>query len=201
MEPKSAVVFYTKRLYAREMIPEDSEGVFAYSGDIKNSGFMAWSPMSREGVERFCAHCIASQIAEPRKLWALALCRKSDDSFIGTLMLTLDESLRQGEAGYILLKEHWHNGYAAEALKGLLAFGFLGPELHRITAECDDKNSASVRVLEKAGMRREAHEIKSKYTVVFGKKGWRSIYRYAMLQKEFLCSLADGCYSPQGSAE
>ncbi len=198
MDPASTVVFNTERLYARELVPEDADGVFAYAGDIENSGFMYWSPMTREGSDRFCERCLAAQIAKPRRSWALTLCRKSDDAFVGTVTLNLDEELRQAQAGYILLKEHWHMGYASEALRGLLAFGFLGLELHRITASCDDKNTASIRVMEAVGMRREAHEIKAKYTSVFGKKSWRSTCLYAMLQKEFLCSLPDGYYSPQG---
>ena len=199
MDPVSPILYSTERLYAREIVREDADGVFEYAGDIENSGYMSWSPLSYERALLFIEQCLASQIESPRRRYRLALCRKEDDAFIGTVTLTLDDELRQGSVGYILIKSHWHCGYASEAVRGLLTFAFLGLDLHRITAACDDKNSASVRVMESVGMRREAHQIKSVYGTVFGKKGWRSLYQYAMLQKEFLCGLADGYYSPDGS--
>ena len=80
----------------------------------------------------------------------------------------------------------------------VVRFGFLGLELHRIFARCDDKNAASYRVMERIGMRREGHFIKDMYSRVFGRESWRSHYLYAILQKEYLAALPDGDYSPEG---
>lgn len=198
MNSASNVVFETARLYARELVPSDAENVFEYASDIFNSGFMPWSPMSMDDTKAFVKRGIADMIESPRKSFVLALCLKENDGFVGTVKLALEDDRRQASVGYILTKRFWHNGYASEAVRGLLRFAFLGLELHRAYACCDDKNIQSVRVLEAVGMRREAHFIKSCYIRVSGRYGWRSIFHYAMLQKEYLMGLTDGDYSPNG---
>jgi RimJ/RimL family protein N-acetyltransferase len=64
---------------------------------------------------------------------------------------------RQAEIGYIFHPDVQGQGLATEAALALLAFGFEQAELHRIYARCDARNVASWRVMEKLGMRREAH--------------------------------------------
>lgn len=198
MEPRSPVLFQTERLYAREFVMEDAPDVFEYAGDLESSGFQPFSPESYEDVVKFVESRLAAQLASPRRIYDIVLCLKDTDEMIGAMGIYLDEDRRQAELGYNLKKRFWNRGYATEAAKGFLGFGFLGLDLHRITARCDDKNTASFRVMEKIGMRREGHFIKADYTTVFGKKGWRSTYHYAILQKEYLTTLADGDHSPAG---
>ncbi|MCR5809423.1 MAG: GNAT family N-acetyltransferase [Clostridiales bacterium] len=196
MDPISPVILETERLYAREFVKNDAADVFEYAGNIESSGFLPFSPESCEDVVKFVERRLAAQIEEPRKSYDLALCLKDTDEMIGAMGLYLTEDRRQAELGYLLKKRFWGNGYATEAGKAFLRFGFLGLELHRITARCDDKNAASYRVMEKLGMRREAHFIKDEYRKVFNRMGWRSSYHYAILQKEYLLSLPDGEYDP-----
>ncbi|MBO4384802.1 MAG: GNAT family N-acetyltransferase [Clostridia bacterium] len=198
MRSVSPVIFETERLYAREFVKEDAADVFEYAGSVESSGFMEFSPESFEGCERFIEGRLASQIASPRTYYDLALCLKDEDKMIGAMGIYLSDDLKQGELGYILKDGYRRMGYATEAAKGFLRFGFLGLGLHRITAKCDDMNAASYRVMEKIGMRREGYFIKAEYRRTFGKPGWRSSYLYAMLQKEYLMSLPDGDYSPSG---
>ena len=198
MRPLSTVIFETERLYARDFVKEDAQDVFEYAGNLESSGFQSFSPESYEDVVKFVESRLAEQLKEPRGFFDLVLCLKDTDEMVGAIGIYLDADRRQAELGYNLKKRFWHNGYATEAAKGFLRFGFLGLDLHRITARCDDMNAASYRVMERIGMRREAHFIKAEYTTVFGRKGWRSTYHYAILQKEYLNSLEDGDYSPDG---
>jgi RimJ/RimL family protein N-acetyltransferase len=62
---------------------------------------------------------------------------------------------RRGEIGYVLAREWWGLGYASEATRRLLAFGFDQLGLHKISATCDPENRASVAVLMKNGMHQE----------------------------------------------
>jgi RimJ/RimL family protein N-acetyltransferase len=199
MEPLSSVVFQTERLYAREFVREDADDVFEYAGNLESSGFQAFSPESYEDVVKFVESRLAEQLKPRRSFFDAVICLKDTDEMVGAMGIYLDKDGRQAELGYNLKKRFWHNGYATEAAKGFLRFGFLGLDLHRITARCDDRNTASYKVMERIGMRREGHFIKADYTTVFGKKGWRSTYHYAILQKEFLMTLGDGDYSPTGS--
>ena len=157
---------------------------------------MDWGPESYEGVCGFIESRLAEQIKDPRRVYDLAVCLKEDGKLIGSVGLYLNEERNSAELGWIFNKAYWHNGYASEAARGFLRYGFLGLELHRIYAKCDDRNTASFRVMERIGMRREAHFIKDTYTKVRGRSGWRSTLVYAMLQKEYLMSLADGEHDP-----
>ncbi|MBO4849249.1 MAG: GNAT family N-acetyltransferase [Clostridia bacterium] len=196
MQPVSPVVFETERLYMREFVKDDAPAVFEYAGNVENTCFLPFSPEPPEEVERFIESRLASQIVSPRRIWDLAVCLKETDELIGSMGLTLKDDMRQAELGYIFNMRFWHMGYATEAARGFLRFGFLGLDLHRVYARCDDKNAASLAVMERIGMRREAHFIKDEYTTVFAKKGWRSHYHCAILQKEYLMGLPDGLHSP-----
>ena len=196
MDPVSPVIFETERLYAREFVREDADGVFEYAGNLESSGFQEFSPESYEDVVKFVESRLAAQIEEPRRFYDAVLCLKDTDEMIGAMGLYLTDERRQAEIGYNLKRRFWNTGYATEAAKGFLRFGFLGLDLHRIYAKCDDRNIASYRVMEKIGMRREGHMICSEYRRTFGKLGWRSMYHYAILQKEYLMGLADGDHSP-----
>ena len=68
-------------------------------------------------------------------------------------------------------------GYATEALKEILRFGFDQLNLHRIEAGCAVENVASIKVLEKAGMQREGR----KRQVLPLKSGWSDNFEYAIL--------------------
>ena len=86
------------------------------------------------------------------------------------------------EAGWLLARSHWGRGYATEATRALLAFGFGELKLHRIYATCDPKNRASARVLEKAGMRYEGHLRDH----LIQRGAWRDSLLYAALEQDAL---------------
>ncbi len=86
--------------------------------------------------------------------WGIAL--RPDDQLIGSLTLfNLDFNHRRAEIGYALGREHWGHGYMNEALMTLLKYAFESLDLHRIEADVDPRNAASIRTLEKLGFQRE----------------------------------------------
>ena len=88
---------------------------------------------------------------------------------------------RQGEIGFGLHPTHQGHGYAAEAGRELLRVGFEELDLHRIFGRLDDRNVASTRLMERLGLRREAHLIENE----FNKGAWESELVYAILQREW----------------
>jgi len=88
--------------------------------------------------------------------WAIAL--RNSDMLIGTATLFHpDFSNRRSEIGYALGRAHWGNGYMQEALKAVIDFAFEKLELHRIEADVDPRNTASIRTLERLGFQREGY--------------------------------------------
>lgn len=71
--------------------------------------------------------------------------------------INFDFTHRRAEVGYALGRAYWGHGYIQEALHALLdyAFGVLG--LHRIEADVDPRNAASIRTLERLGFQREGY--------------------------------------------
>src|SRR5215203_1631914 len=88
--------------------------------------------------------------------WGVA--RREDDVVMGTCTLFhLDTDNRRAEIGYALGREHWGKGYIGEALGALLGFAFGDLDLHRLEADVDPRNAASIRSLERLGFRQEGY--------------------------------------------
>ncbi|MFC4026815.1 GNAT family N-acetyltransferase [Zunongwangia endophytica] len=106
---------------------------------------------------------------------------KKEKSFIGLVALKPGSSkYKKAEVWYKLDSEFWNNGYATEALKRVLDFGFNELKLHRIEAGCAVENIGSIRVLEKVGMIREGRKRK----VLPLKSGWSDNFEYAVLETD-----------------
>ncbi|MFY9269235.1 MAG: GNAT family protein [Candidatus Manganitrophaceae bacterium] len=87
--------------------------------------------------------------------WKIYL--KETDQPIGTIgYIRWDREGRRAEIGFILMNIHTGRGYMTEACLGVVAFGFEGMGLEKVEAMSLPNNAASIRVLEKIGMRREA---------------------------------------------
>ena len=91
---------------------------------------------------------------EPDKLW-LAITLRSNGQQIGGVGLRIDEQHQNAELGYWLGVPYWGQGYAKEAARELLRYGFDELRLHRIYASHFKHNVASGRILVKLGMRHE----------------------------------------------
>jgi len=88
--------------------------------------------------------------------WGIALRPKGN--LIGSVTLFhLDFTHRRAEIGYALGRAYWGNGYMQETLKAVLSFAFKDLNLHRIEADVDPRNHASVRTLERLGFQREGY--------------------------------------------
>jgi ribosomal-protein-alanine N-acetyltransferase len=91
---------------------------------------------------------------EPDKLW-LAITLQTDGRQIGGIGLRIETQHRHAELGYWLGAPYWGQGYATEAAREMIRYGFEDLELHRIFASHFGHNPSSGRVLKKLGMRYE----------------------------------------------
>jgi [ribosomal protein S5]-alanine N-acetyltransferase len=80
---------------------------------------------------------------------------KSDDLPIGTIGLHRDAENLSGTIGYLIGRDYRNAGYATEALRRIIRFGFETLGLNRIEADHFTRNPASGRVMHKAGMKCE----------------------------------------------
>jgi RimJ/RimL family protein N-acetyltransferase len=108
----------------------------------------AWESPDR--AETFIRTC--RTIAEEETGARVAIERRSDGTFIGWCGLTRwNHVFRSASLGYCFAESAWRQGFATEAARALLTWGFATFNLHRVQAEADTRNAASAHVLEKLG--------------------------------------------------
>ncbi len=112
----------------------------------------------------------------------LAVLLKESGALIGHVTLELkSREHHQGEIGYVLHPDHQGRGYATEAAAVMLRLGFQELDLNRIVGRLDARNVASASVLERLGMRREAHLRENEFV----KGEWCDELVYAILASEW----------------
>ena len=82
--------------------------------------------------------------------------RADEDRLLGTCTLAdIDLAHQRASLGYALARDAWGQGFAREAVRAMIDYGFQALELHRITADVDPRNTRSRRMLEEFGFSRE----------------------------------------------
>ncbi|GAB3815530.1 hypothetical protein GCM10028895_09720 [Pontibacter rugosus] len=139
-------------------------------------------PEDIEQTKQILQSWIAASDAITNKAYTFSIRDKGTKSFVGLVALKLgSEKYNRGEVWYKLHVAHWGKGYATEALKAVLKYGFEILELHRIEAGCAVANTASIRVLEKVGMAKEGRKRK----VLPLKSGWSDNFEFAILEEDW----------------
>jgi [ribosomal protein S5]-alanine N-acetyltransferase len=148
------MILTTERLLLREFIENDWHAIFAYQADPRYLQYSPWTYRLREQVARLVQECIRWQSEQPRSKFQLAIVLRTNHLLIGTCGIRMATAhVQEAELGYELHPEYWGQGYATEAARGMLAFGFQTLHLQRVWAECVAENIASARVLARLGMR------------------------------------------------
>jgi ribosomal-protein-alanine N-acetyltransferase len=171
----------TKRLVLRRYTHDDVKDVLEFASQpsvvrVTSRNIEA----TEEGIKRYIDLQNSYQPFEKDKVFDLAIERKEDGRVIGLLTL-ICRYHRQGAIGWALGAEYRGQGYATEAAKALMEYGFRSLGLHRIQADTSSENSDSWRIMERLRMRREAQ---LRETVYKGGK-WLDTYIYGILNDEW----------------
>ncbi len=175
------VTLGTPRLTLREFTAGDFPTVHAYGSDPEVTRWTVFGPNTEADTRAFLQQAQASRAERARRHYDLAVTLRDDGRLIGGCGLRRTDVSGEAFIGYVLRQDCWGRGYATEAARALLAFGFERLGLRRIFADCHPANAASWRVMEKLGMRREAHFRAEKLI----KGEWWDRYVYAMLAPEW----------------
>ena len=113
---------------------------------------------------------------------ALASEMKTTGEVVGDVVIQwVSREHALGEIGFIVHPDHQGYGYATEMTRPLLRIAFEDVGLHRVIGRAEARNTASARVTEKLGMRREAHLVENEWV----KGEWQSELVYAILDREW----------------
>jgi ribosomal-protein-alanine N-acetyltransferase len=145
------------RVSLREMIEADIDALYTIFSNEEVMRY--WS--SPAILDRDAAAGILREVHDAFKTRAMlkwGVARRTDDAIIGTVTLyNISMDHRRAEMGYALGRANWGQGYMHEALQALLDFSFGALDLHRIEADVDPRNAASIRTLERLGFQREGY--------------------------------------------
>ncbi|MDX6528528.1 MAG: [ribosomal protein S5]-alanine N-acetyltransferase [Blastocatellia bacterium] len=145
----------TNRLSLRWISDADTEAFFAIYSNPEVMRYWSTPPLAdRQAAAELIQKIQADWKRRAILKWGIA--RRTDDLLIGSVTLfNLDFNHRRAEIGYALGREHWGQGYMHETLMALLKYAFEVLDLHRIEADVDPRNAASIRTVEKLGFQRE----------------------------------------------
>jgi RimJ/RimL family protein N-acetyltransferase len=172
----------TERLRLREFVPEDVTAVFTYQNDPRYLRYYAWTKRTEKDVRQFLQMFLDAQQETPRRKYQLAVTLRESGQLIGNCGIRRQTAVdHEANMGYELDPEHWGHGYATEAARAIVRFGFEQLQVHRIWADVVSENSGSINVLEKLGMKREGQLRQNQWM----KGRWWDTFIYAILEQEW----------------
>lgn len=173
----------TERLYMRPFWDSDLEELHNFYSRPDVARYLYWEAKDLEETRQSLAVKVKNtSFREDNSTYLLAVVLKENSALIGEVML-FQRSIehRQGEIGFVFNPEYHGRGYATEAAKVMLNLGFETFNFHRIFGRCDPRNTGSWKLMERLGMRKEAHFI---HNEIF-KGEWGDELYYAILENEW----------------
>ncbi len=172
----------TARLTIRRLASPDWKDLLELMSDEEFFRFQDGVPLDEDGVLRWLESDAHVKITTPNQTLYLGIEVKDGAKLIGYMSVDFTDAQRRQVTFSIGLNGKFQRqGFAHEAVVALLTFCFEGLRLHRVAGWCDSRNAAAIRLLEKAGLRREGEFLKNR--MLHGE--WASSTWYAILDEEY----------------
>jgi RimJ/RimL family protein N-acetyltransferase len=173
----------TARLTLRPFVEEDFEALHAMRSSPEVVRYLYEEPTSAEQTREVLDRRIARTSWAKEGDWlAAAVVERASGVTVGDVALFwASERDRTAEIGFIFDPRHQGKGFATEAARALIDWAFETAGIHRVIGRTEARNSASSRVLEKLGLRLEAHFVENEWV----KGEWQSELVYAILDREW----------------
>jgi ribosomal-protein-alanine N-acetyltransferase len=180
--PRFPLPITTPRLNLRRVQPEDEAGIVALSADDDLFRYVYWSLPGEEQLYNWIqGEQNTRPVLQERGLW-LTIEIQDGRKFAGLAWIRyFNDSNDQGQIQLVISAEEQRKGYGLEAMNGLLAFGFQGIGMRRMTLSGDNQNAAYMGLATKAGFRQEGEFIKERFI----RGEWVTTAFFAMLKEEF----------------
>lgn len=162
--------------------PDDLEPLYALHSDPEVTRYLLHDVRSRDEVERILERDAAATRLEKVDDYVQPAIRDRSGHLIGTMyfhLTSVDD--RTAEIGWLLSPRERGKGYATDAARTLLGLAFDEIGLHRVYAELDPRNTASIALCERLGMRHETHIVEHMWL----KGEWTDTGGYAILEREW----------------
>ncbi|TDW90733.1 MULTISPECIES: GNAT family N-acetyltransferase [Kribbella] len=173
----------TDRLTLRRYVENDYDDLLKLQSNPDVTRFLLYDVRTPEQVKEALTGRLADvPMDTDGQALTVAVILRDTGQHLGEVTLFMNSvEHRTGEIGYVFHPESHGHGYAAEASVELLRLGFEELGLHRIIARLDARNTGSVKLLERLGLRQEAHFVQNEYL----KGEWTDELVFAMLYSEW----------------
>lgn len=179
MEP---IHLTTSRLIIRSLVPNDLNDFLVYRSNPEVTKYQGFDIMNLEQAAAFIQLNSTKKYGIAGEWIQYAIENKTTGKLIGDCAIKLDQfDTRIAEIGITISHLEQKNGYAKEALVGILSFLFDTRDIHRVVEIVDTENTASINLLKSIGFKLEGHFIEN----IFFKGKWGSEFQYALLKKEW----------------
>jgi aminoglycoside 6'-N-acetyltransferase len=173
----------TDRLAIRRFRIDDAATLAAYRSDPAVARYQSWDiPFPQAQARSFIEGIQTTNPDTPGEWFQFAVVEAATGTHIGDLAARIDaDDPRLATIGITMAISAQGQGYASEAATWLLDYLLLDRRKHRVTADCDTRNSNAVALLEHLRIRREGHHSQS----AWWKGEWVDEYVYAILAREW----------------
>jgi len=165
----------SERLVVRKFTLADVEAIHEYTSNPTVMKYIPEGVMSLEETKSFIIDNLGENVEK------YAVCLKEGNRLIGHIAFFKYFGEHTYEIGWVFNPKYYNKGYATEAARTILNYGFTELKLHRIIATCQPENVPSYRIMEKIGMRREGYFKKC----IPHEDDWWDEYYYAVLNEEW----------------
>lgn len=149
------IALETSRLLLRPFTPADAPDLHRLLSDPAVSGTLmdVDGPLTPADAEQMIARWQAAAARGEALIYAVL--RRASATLVGYIDIQLTPEHQRGEIAYWIGQPYWWQGYASEAARRVVHYGFMDLELNRVHARCLRRSEAAARVLAKAGLRYE----------------------------------------------
>ncbi len=181
----------TRHLILRPFEASDFDLIYRIYSDEDILKYTPFDPMDEKQAEKHLQKVIDDWKKEPCLSHEFAVCLREKKAKIGRAHVLVDPETDTGMIGMFLVQDYWGKHYASEIAESLICYSFRDLHLHRVNAVCNPENTASWKMLEKCGLRREALLLQKCRYVKKGLVSWHDELEYAMLVSEYSREEAD----------
>lgn len=171
----------SKRLVIRRLRDDDVDTLASYRNLPQVAWLQLWESYSVEEARGLVNPCKVVEPFTAGNWFQFGVALKDSDELIGDLYFKLDGAGNQAEIGFTFAPTFQGRGLATEAVKALLNHAFTNEGIHRVYGSTDPRNTSSIKLMKRLGMRQEAHHLEA----LWFKGEWADDVVFAILAREW----------------
>jgi RimJ/RimL family protein N-acetyltransferase len=174
----------TDRLTLRRYVESDYDDLLRLQSNPDVARFLLYDALTPERVrdETLPRRLADVPMDTDDQALTLAVIERETGVHLGEVTLFVQSvEHRTGELGYVFHPESAGRGFATEAAVELLRVAFEELDMHRVIARLDARNTSSSKLLQRLGLRQEAHFVRNEFL----KGEWTDELVCAMLSDEW----------------